>query len=216
MRCLPSDPGQNIHNIPSIRRMPTGRMPPCSFSPHGSSLPELIFPRTCYAPGLKCPSGLGFSADSTKFYLASACVGELWWYVYDVSEDGSLSNRRIFLVPATMQVSLGVCPRDRILWKLCCRFEGDSLLPIRSVSLCSFSLMPGVVRTLSGTLRNRTESVEHSPVNNGCGRIIPPPNMQWSNSMPVTRSQPMSMGINAFDPSYCRTVHGCRVRRSVT
>lgn len=49
------------------------------------------------ASGFTWPNGLAFSADFTKLYLAVASPKDPAWYVYDVAEDGSLSNRRLFL-----------------------------------------------------------------------------------------------------------------------
>lgn len=43
------------------------------------------------------PNGLAFSEDFTKLYLALSDPDEPGWYVYDVSDDGGLTNRRLFL-----------------------------------------------------------------------------------------------------------------------
>ena len=43
------------------------------------------------------PNGLVFSPDSSKLYLAVSSPEDPAWYVYDVGEDGGLTNRRLFL-----------------------------------------------------------------------------------------------------------------------
>ncbi|CAM9264933.1 unnamed protein product [Laminaria digitata] len=43
------------------------------------------------------PNGLAFSPDFSKLYLAVSNPENPAWYVYDVNEEGDLSNRRLFV-----------------------------------------------------------------------------------------------------------------------
>ena len=45
---------------------------------------------------LAWPDGLALSPDSSKLYISHCSVEEPFWYVYDVNEDGSVSNRSLF------------------------------------------------------------------------------------------------------------------------
>ena len=52
---------------------------------------------TPYATDFTFPNGLAFSADFSKLYLAVSSPEEPAWYVYDLGENGDLTNRRRFL-----------------------------------------------------------------------------------------------------------------------
>lgn len=55
------------------------------------------------APDVSWPTGLAFSPDSSKLYLADSSPESPAWHVYDVAEDGSLSNGRVFLDAKKLQ-----------------------------------------------------------------------------------------------------------------
>lgn len=83
--------------------------------PHATFCPYIGLARCCCVPDFACPAGLGFSPDSTRFYLATACVEDPAWYVYDVADDGSLSNRRVlaYALPV-LQVGLSARSEDKL------------------------------------------------------------------------------------------------------
>lgn len=49
------------------------------------------------------PNGLAFSTDFSKLYLAVSSPEEPAWYVYDLGDEGHLTNRRRLLDAKPMQ-----------------------------------------------------------------------------------------------------------------
>lgn len=105
------------------------------FACHDPLLP-LLYLRLSSA--FKCPSGLGFSLDGTKLYVANSCVEEPAWYVYDVNDEGSVSNRRLFLDAKPLRkVCSTTVPRKNIKESSdCVRWELDRRATTRSNQQC--------------------------------------------------------------------------------
>lgn len=68
-----------------------------------STLYPSLLNRYLIIPDVSWPTGLAFSPDSSKLYLADSSPESPAWYVYDVAEDGSLSNGRVFLDAKELQ-----------------------------------------------------------------------------------------------------------------
>lgn len=49
------------------------------------------------------PNGLAFSVDFSKLYLSVSSPEEPAWYVYDLDDDGHLTNRRRLLDAKSMR-----------------------------------------------------------------------------------------------------------------
>eukprot|EP00752_Nemacystus_decipiens_P007272 g6509.t1 len=74
--------------------------------PRAAAEPELV------EKDFVWPNGLVFSPDSSKLYLAVSSPEDPAWYVYDVGEDGGLTNRRLFLDGRPMKEAHGVGAPD--------------------------------------------------------------------------------------------------------
>lgn len=64
---------------------------------------------------LPWPNGLTFSGDNTKLCVAEADVDNPDWHVFDVSEDGGLSNQNVFSDAGSMyevRLFLGTTHRE--------------------------------------------------------------------------------------------------------